>query len=152
MQNKKTVQLRLKIAINKTRQQIFDAATDWEKQSDWVYLTKVSAVDSSPNRVGKELQAFTGLLGIGFLDTMTIEEWDYPNKCTVVHTGNVVKGKGIFETARINNNNYFIWTEEVILPLGVLGKVGWVFVKPVSALGLWVSLRRFRRFTLDSSK
>jgi hypothetical protein len=145
MSKSRTELLSLKIKINLTKSQIFDAATDWDKQDEWVYLTKVSAPDNTPNKVGKKIEAFTGLLGIGFLDTMTIEEWDYPNKCVVVHTGNIVKGKGIFEASTHNNSNYFVWTEEVILPFGLFGRIGWIFIKPFIACCLWLSLQKFKK-------
>lgn len=146
MSEASVVSLQLKIKIPLTKQQVFDAAINWEGQNNWVYLTKVKAIDDSPNAVGKKLEAFTGISSIGFLDTMTITTWDEPNICIVEHTGNFVKGQGIFEARTINNETYFVWTERTILPFGVIGRIGWIFVKPVTALGLWVSLKRFSKY------
>ncbi len=40
----------------------------------------------------------------------------------------------------------FVWREEIDLPLGRLGRLGWPIVKPLLAAGVALSLRRFARF------
>lgn len=141
-----TVNLCSKVKINCNKEQIFKAATDWEGQRHWVFLTNVRSLKDTPNTVGKKLQAFTGIGSRGFMDTMDITLWDPPYKCVVLHTGNLIKGSGIFEVTTIHNDNYFVWTEQTELPLGIIGRVGWLIVKPFVQASLYVSLRRFVRY------
>ena len=82
----------------------------------------------------------------GFLDTMVITEWDPPRRCVVRHTGAVVKGLGIFEVVALpGNRSRFVWAEELDLPLGVLGRLGWPVVRPGFAWGVRRSLRKLAR-------
>ena len=40
----------------------------------------------------------------------------------------------------------FVWREDLELPLGALGRLGWPLVRPVFAYGVQLSLRRFARW------
>jgi len=37
----------------------------------------------------------------------------------------------------------FVWSEQIELPLGALGKIGWTVVRPAFALGVQRSLDQF---------
>lgn len=141
-----TRKLSVTIAINTTEKKVFDAVTNWEDQEKWVYLTKVRGVGEDSHKFGGKLEAFTGLGRFGFLDTMTVTEWEEGKLCEVTHTGNIVKGKGLFEVSTINDITYFTWTEFVEIPFGIIGKIGWSVVKPISKFGLWLSLRRLKKY------
>jgi len=39
-----------------------------------------------------------------------------------------------------------VWSEQLDLPLGVIGKLGWPLVKPAFLLGLRHSLQKFAQF------
>ena len=94
--------------------------------------------------VGGKIEAFTGIWRIGFLDTMEITAWDPPRLCDVNHTGRVVRGTGTFEVvATSESTSKFIWSEDLDLPLGLLGKVGFFFVKPGFVYGVRKSLEKF---------
>jgi hypothetical protein len=143
-QNEK--QLSVKIAINATELEVFNKVTNWKDQSKWVYLTKVQGVGSDSRKLGGKLEALTGIGKIGFLDTMTITKWVDNKLCEVTHTGKVVKGRGLFEVSTVNSTTYFTWTEYVELPFGFVGRIGWLIVKPISKFGLWMSLRRLKKY------
>jgi hypothetical protein len=40
----------------------------------------------------------------------------------------------------------FVWSEDLDLPLGVVGRLGWPLVRPLFAAGVRLSLRRFARW------
>jgi hypothetical protein len=106
--------------------------------------TKVWPVDGDGTGVGGKIEAFTGVWRIGFLDTMEITGWLPPNRCDVNHTGRVVKGTGTFEVvATSETSSKFIWSEDLDLPLGLLGKVGFTLVKPGFVFGVCKSLEKF---------
>ena len=107
--------------------------------------TNVRATEKGGKVIGGKIEAYTGLLGIGFTDTMTITSWKEPEVCSVLHTGQIVRGSGTFKVSKVNDeNSIFIWSEEILLPLGMLGRVGWFFVRPIALVGVAYSLHRFK--------
>lgn len=119
------------------------AVADWESQGTWMVATKVRG---TANAVGGELEGWTGIGPIGFLDTMTVTGWDPPHSCVVRHTGHVVRGTGGFEVAEHGAGMCRVtWWERVDLPLGVLGRIGWLVIGPTTRLFVKVSLGRLKR-------
>jgi len=133
------------VEIDAPASAVFDNVTNWQEQEKWVFLTKVQGIGDDSRRLGGKLEAFTGIGKLGFIDTMTITDWDNPKLCEVTHTGNVVKDKGVFTVSTKNSLTYFTWTEYVELPFGFIGRLGWIFAKPLVKLGLRSSLKRLKK-------
>jgi hypothetical protein len=75
---------------------------------------------------------------------MMIDVWDPPYRCEVVHLGNVVTGRGIFEvTAREDGHSRFSW-HEVLDSRGVRRLVDQAGVLPTRAT-LAFALRRLAK-------
>ena len=142
-----SVDLELVVPVAAPAAAVFAGATDWDNQGQWMLGTRVKGTVQDGTGVGGGIEAFTGVGPLGFLDTMTITRWEPPYRCDVLHTGRVVRGTGVFavrETGAATSD--FIWSEQIDLPLGVLGRVGWVVVKPAFVLGVRLSLKRFARW------
>ena len=139
-----TVRLRERVAIAAPPERVFAAAVDWELHGRWVLFTKVTA-EPGGHRVGERLVAATRLAGIGFSDPMEVTRWEPPRTIEVRHFGPVVNGRGIFVVDPAPGGSWLTWTEELALPLGVLGRIGFVLVGPLIRLMLRVSLRRLAR-------
>lgn len=136
--------IELKVLVQAPALQVWNAITNWQAQSDWMLGTKVWPVNGDGTGVGGQIEAFTGIWRIGFLDTMEITAWNPPTKCDVLHTGRVVRGTGTFEVvATSDSTSKFIWSEDLDLPLGVIGKVGFTIVKPGFIYGVRKSLEKF---------
>jgi hypothetical protein len=150
MSNSKRIQA--SILIDAPLHTIFDIVTDWNKQSHWVLLTKVKATSTNSKKVGGTLEAFTGIGRFGFNDTMIITAWNYGTKCEVAHTGNIVKGRGVFETSKKGTSTQFTWTEYVEVPLGFIGDIGWFIVNPIALIGLKISLKRLKNYFIELYK
>jgi hypothetical protein len=86
---------------------------DWSRQGEWIPATRVHGGTG----VGAQVVARTAVGPVGFTDTMIITEWDPPRRCVVRHTGQVVRGDGIFEVIPDGELTEFRWTELVELPL-----------------------------------
>lgn len=126
---------------------VFAAATDWDRQGEWMLGTTVRIRRGDGRSVGSEVEAVTGIGGFGIADRMRITVWDAPSRCEMRHLGTVVRGIGIFAVRpRGPAAATFEWTEQLELPLGVLGRAGWPLVRPVFDWGLRVSLDRFAAF------
>ncbi|MBS2548850.1 SRPBCC family protein [Catenulispora sp. NL8] len=136
-------ELRVAQDIAVPAERAWEAIADWESQGTWMVATKVRGTASA---VGGRLEGWTGIGPLGFLDTMTITEWEPPCRCVVEHTGHVVRGTGGFEVARLGTGGCRVtWWERVELPLGVLGKIGWLAIGPTTRLFFKVSLGRLKR-------
>ncbi|WP_127782269.1 SRPBCC family protein [Rhodococcus sp. X156] len=127
-------------------QKVWDALVDWPSQHEWMLGTRVRVSAGDGRGVGSQLVAFSGAGPLGFLDTMVITEWDPPRRCVVDHTGRVVRGAGVFAVVpRSAHECTVVWREELDLPLGVLGALGWPLVRAPFAAGVRLSLRRLAR-------
>lgn len=142
-----TTELTVRVEVQAPPETVFAAATDWERQDEWILGTTVRVRSGDGRSVGSEVEAVTGLRGIGITDRMRITAWHAPLRCEVQHTGRVVRGMGVFAVRpRGRDAATFEWTERLELPLGALGRLGWMAVRPVFDWGLQRSLDRFADF------
>ena len=142
-----TVRINAEIEVKAPPDTVFAAATDWDRQGEWMLGTTVRVRRGDGHSVGSELEAVTGIAGIGVADRMQITIWDAPSRCEMRHLGKVVRGTGIFAVrSRGRDAATFEWIEQLELPLGVLGRVGWPLVSPLFGWGLRFSLDRFAAF------
>ncbi len=130
---------------------VWGVVTDWENQGDWMLGTAVRVTHGDGVSVGSVLAATTGVGPLGVTDTMEIVGWDPPRRATVRHTGRVVRGSGVFAVTEIETGpgeperSTFHWSEQLELPLGPLGALGWPVVSPVFRFGLQRSLDEMGR-------
>jgi hypothetical protein len=118
--------------------------TDWQGQTGWMLFTDVT-VEPGGHRVGERLDAFTRVAGLGFHDPMEVTRWDPPHRVEVVHHGKVVRGSGIFEVRPAPGGAWLVWVEDLELPLGLLGALGFALLRPGFHLMLRRSLRRLAK-------
>ena len=125
-------ELELTVEVAAPPDTIFRAMTDWERQSEWVFGTRVSVVAGDGQSVGSEIDAVT----FGVSDRMRITRWDPPHVVEVEHLGRVVQGTGVFAV----RGSRFVWTERLDVPFF------FPLVRPLFVLMLRRSLQRFARF------
>jgi len=141
-----TATLVLSVDVDAPVEQTWAAAVDWGSQGQWMLGTTVRATHQDGVGVGGRIEAYSGRRPFGFLDPMEITRWEPPRLCHVVHTGRVVRGTGTFVVEpRGDGRSRFVWREDLELPLGLIGRVGWVLVRPFFAYGVTLSLKRFAR-------
>ena len=140
------VDLRLRVDVAAPVEATWAAATDWDRQGEWMLGTRVRGTERCGRGVGGGIRAVTGVGPVGFVDTMVITEWDPPRVCRVLHTGRVVRGTATFEVEERPGGSTFVWSERLELPLGRLGRLGWRLVGPAFVWGVRRSLRTFPRF------
>jgi carbon monoxide dehydrogenase subunit G len=133
-----------RVAVAAPPQAVFQALTDWQGQSGWMVLTRVAA-EGGPHRVGERLVAVTGIAGIGFRDPMEVSRWEPPHRVDVRHLGRVVRGSGTFTVEPAPGGAWLTWVEDLDLPLGAAGRLGFALVGPVVRRLLRHSLRRLAR-------
>lgn len=142
-----TARVEVSVLVDADPAAAFAAIVDLPVQERWMVGTRlyplVSPVDLPA--VGARLAAFTGLGDVGFLDIMTVTEYDPPHRWVVRHDGAFVKGVGIFVVDRVDGRTRVTWIEDLELPFGVLGRLGFPLVRPFARAGVWYSLRRLAR-------
>jgi hypothetical protein len=140
-----TVTVAASAVIPAPAEAVFSAVTDLSRQERWMVATRLfelTAPARSPE-VGARLAAFTGVAGVGFIDIMTVTEYDPPRRWVTDHEADFVRGVGIFEIDEVRADQCRLtWTEHLDLPFGVVGRLGWPLVRPAAKLGLQASLRR----------
>jgi hypothetical protein len=142
-----TATLVLSVDVDAPVEQTWIGATDWDRQGEWMLGTTVRGTEQAGRGVGGGLEASTGIGRLRVVDTMRIEQWEPPHRCHVVHAGRLVRGTGTFVVEpRGGTGSRFVWREDLELPLGLLGRLGWPLVRPLAALGVRLSLRRFARW------
>lgn len=134
----------LQVDVQVPAQKVWEALIDWPTQGKWMLGTKVWPVNGDGHGVGGQIAAFTGIGKLGFLDTMEITHWDPPARCDVLHTGKVVKGTGTFQVVALGEQSCrFIWAEDLQIPLGPIGLLGFKILRPFFIAGVRKSLEKF---------
>lgn len=138
--------LAVTLDVRRPVQTVWDALSDWERQSAWIIATRVRSTLQDGQGVGGGIEAWTGVGPLGFLDVMVVSEWEPPHRCTVEHVGKFVRGSGGFQVSDLGGGrSRVLWWERVEIPFGAAGRVGWRVVRPVAQWGVLASLKRFRR-------
>lgn len=128
--------------VDAPQQRVWAALTDWDAHDRWMLLTSARGGHGE----GARVEAFTGVGRVGFLDTMQITVWQPPERAVVRHTGRVVRGSGSFEVRAVGpHRSEVVWSEWLLLPFGVLGRLAWPVVRPGVRAGVASSLRRLAR-------
>lgn len=143
----RTVHLSLDVLVHAPVEAVFWGFADWAAQGQWMLGTRVEVTGGgSGHGEGETLAAWTGVGPVGFWDTMVITRWEAPHRVDVLHTGRIVRGTGTMEAVELpHGRSRFVWSEDLELPLGTLGAIGWPIVKPAFVAGVRRSLRSFGR-------
>ena len=128
---------------------VWEYVTDWQRQGEWVPLTRVERVDAADG-VGGRFRAWTGLGPVGFWDTITITVWeqqpDGSARCEIMHTGSVVRGDAEFSVVPDGPGScrVALW-ENLDVPGGPVGALLWRVFGRFVQQGATRVLRRMAR-------
>lgn len=137
-------EISLSVDVDLSPEDAWAAVTDWDRQGEWMVLTRVHGTHLDGRAPGGQLEAFTGVGRLGFLDPMVVTTWQPPHRCVVRHTGRVVRGSAAFEIEALpDGRSRFVWSEWLVLPLGVLGEIGFRLLRPLFVAPLRRSLANF---------
>ncbi|MEV4412732.1 SRPBCC family protein [Catellatospora sp. NPDC049609] len=126
-------------------ERVFAAFTAWERQGDWIPLTKVRVMEGDGGE-GTVIEAVTTAGPAVLRDEMRVVKLDPPYEVRVVHQGRVLRGPGVMRcTPMGGDRTQVVWHEWFHLPGGAAGRVAWPFLWPGSKLSLKQALKRFAR-------
>lgn len=135
------------VVIDADVDSVWTVLTDWSRQSDWMWATKVNADGSSGARgVGETFTAVTGVGRLAVADDMVVTAWEPPRRVDVTHVGKVIQGTGVFEVYRLPENRSRVsWTEYIDVPFGSVGTAFWPLARWGFEWGARRSLQALRR-------
>ncbi len=130
------------ISTDVTPERLWAVVTDWPNQGRWIPLTTAALFGRGPAAVGSQVEAWTGIGRLGFLDVMIVDVWQPPVRLDLRHVGRVVRGAAGFVIEPLGGRGSRIqWWERIDLPLGRVGALAWPLVVPVFRWLLQRSLR-----------
>jgi len=120
--------------------QVWKQIRRWEEQARWIRdAVWVRVLSEEREGEGVRVRVLNRVFGIPlFTEQLEVVEWDPPNRLDMAHRS-FVRGIGTWELRERGAATVFAWTEELWLPVPVLG-----------ALALWV-YRPFLRRLMNGS-
>ena len=118
-------------------EQVFEAFTAWERQGEWIPLTKVRVV-SGDGGEGSLIEAVTAVGPAVLRDEMRVDKLDPPYEVRVVHCGTAAaRARACMRcTPLASGRTQVVWHEWFHLPGGAAGRVAWPVLWPGSKLSL----------------
>jgi len=111
-----------------------------------VDATSVEVLGEQRTGVGTRIRAVTRIAGIPLVDEMEVVRWEEGRLIEVMHRGRPIRGLAWFELRPSpQGGTWFEWAEELDPPLGPVGELGGVLLRPAIEWVLRRSLARFRR-------
>lgn len=136
------VAVRAAVVVRAPAERVWEVLVDWPRHGEWVPFTRAEGGAGD----GEPVEAWTGVGPVGFLDTMVISEWKPPYRVGVRHTGRLVRGDGRFDLLDLPGERCRVtWSELIDLPLGPVGRAGWIPAGPLARLMLRTALHRLAK-------
>jgi hypothetical protein len=125
----------------------FAAMVDLAAQERWMIGTRLYAIKSpapAPS-VGSRIAAFTGIGGLGLLDTRTVTAYEPPHRWVVAKDGGLLRGVGTMGVDPTPAGCRASWSNELTPPFGSLGRLLAQITAPLAAAALRACLHRLAR-------
>jgi hypothetical protein len=133
------------VIVNSSAPREFAAFMNWERQGEWIPLTKVRIVEGDGGE-GSLVEAVTALGPAVLRDKLKVVRVNAPYEVRVVHYGKVLQGPGSMRcTPMSGDRTQVVLHEWFHLPSGTAGKVAWPVLWPGSKLGFTGALKKFGR-------
>jgi hypothetical protein len=115
----------------------------WEDQAGWLRdADEVRVLTAQREGAGVLLAVRTRVLGVpAFTERLEVTVWEPPRQLVIAHRS-FVRGVGTWSLHPEGTGTRFVWTEELSLPVPVLGEVALLVYRPV--------LRRLMRGGLEA--
>ena len=126
---------------------VWEILCDWEGSEAWmVDATTVEVLGSQRTGVGTRVRAVTRIAGVPLVDVMEVVGWEDGRLIQVMHHGWPIRGLAWFELRPTpEGGTWFEWAEELDPPLGPLGELGGLVLRPAIERVLRRSLAKLKR-------
>jgi hypothetical protein len=105
-------------------QEAWSVLSDWERQAEWMRdADRVEVLTPFREGEGVALAVRTRVYGIPlFTERLEVVAWDPPARLAVAHRS-IVQGTGTWLCAPTTRGTHLTWTEDVTLPVPILGEL-----------------------------
>jgi Polyketide cyclase / dehydrase and lipid transport len=107
-------------------------ALQWERQPEWmVDAATVRVLSARGSGVGVRIAVRTRILGVPALtDTLVVTAWEPPVRLEMERRG-FVRGRGEWRLEPTAGGTRFTWSEELRLPIPLLGEIALTLYRPM---------------------
>jgi hypothetical protein len=118
----------------------------WEDQITWIEdAVSVRVLTSHRGGVGVIVAVRTRVLGVPLLtDRLEVTVWDPPRRLVMAHRG-LVRGVGEWLLQPVGGGTRFTWTEDLALPVPILGEFLLLMYRPLMHRLIRSSLSNLKR-------
>jgi hypothetical protein len=137
------------IVLPDTSERVWELLVDWERQASWMPdVDDVAVLTPMRDGMGVRLAARTRVFGIpAFTDMLEVTRWEPPT-CLRVEHRRLVHGSGVWLLEPTPEGTRFEWTEEVSLPVPLVGELMLAWYRPVQRWLMGRSMRAFRAYVV----
>jgi hypothetical protein len=140
------VKVSVEIGIPVSQEEAWAALLDWEGQAAWMRdADRVRVVSLQRQGPGTRIHVKTRVLDIpAFTDRLEVVEWEPPRRLVMAHR-RFIGGRGEWLVERAGSGCRFRWTEDISLPVPVLGELVLLVYRPFMRWlmrGATIDLRR----------
>lgn len=105
---------------------------EWERQSEWMRDADRVRVESSTRAgVGTLIAVRTRVLNVPlFTERLQVLVWDPPRRLVMAHRS-FISGTGTWELRPAGSGSRFGWTEDIALPIPLVGPIALAAYRPI---------------------
>lgn len=103
----------------------------WEEQSRWIRdAVRVRLLTPERAGVGTRIEVKNRVLHVPlFTEQLEVVGWDPPRRMVMAHRS-FVRGTGTWSLEPVDGSTMFTWTEELSLPIPILGELALLMYRP----------------------
>jgi uncharacterized protein YndB with AHSA1/START domain len=113
-------------------ERVWSSIERWEEQSRWIRdAVWVRLLTTEPAGIGTRIEVKNRVLHVPlFTEQLEVVGWEPPHRMVMAHRS-FVRGTGIWSLEPVDGSTRFTWTEELSLPIPLLGELALLVYRPV---------------------
>jgi uncharacterized protein YndB with AHSA1/START domain len=128
-------------------EEVWAVLADWERQADWMRdADRVEVLTSHREGPGVTIAVRTRVYGVPvFTERLEVLDWDPPSRLVMAHRS-FVGGTGTWSLASVEGGTRFTWTEDLSLPVPVVGELALRVYRPFMRFLMGTAMEDLRSF------
>ncbi|MEX2235929.1 MAG: SRPBCC family protein [Dehalococcoidia bacterium] len=124
--------LRVSAAIAAPIESVWEVLADLPAQPKWMTdALEVRVTSGQPYGLGTRAVVPTRIAGITVTDEIEVTRWEPPHHLGIRHVGRLFSGDALISVEPAGAGSLVTWEEDLQPPLGMLGRAGFWFGRPV---------------------